>query len=172
MKSSIRSIRSLLLLSVLAALAVGCSPYWYKSPEKFTVRNTRFNKVEIRYQASEEAPRIRCEMKNNGYIQVLEGHSVTVGDDFNIEYDKPTFSDVRKYTYSMSPEMFRETLQVLVNAGLLEDNPADEDDPIYPKVLVCADINSSRIEKFTADPELIATIRMFLSQFKMSGTLQ
>lgn len=161
--------RVIVPLMTLMVVCAGCASDWYLKPEKFQVKNDRLNKVEIRYQATEESPRIRCEMKNNGYVQILEGHSVTVGDDFNIEYDKPTFGDVRKYTYSMDPEMFRDTLQLLVDAGLLERVEMDEDDPVYPKVLVRAMINGAWIEKFTADPKLIAEIRMLLTQFKRAG---
>ncbi len=164
--------KKLLFFLLPLMLLTGCASDWYMPPEKFTVEQSRLNWVQILYQAKEDAPRIRCDMRNDGIITVLEGHSVTVGDDFNIEYDKATFGDIRKYHYTMPPDLFRETLQVLVNAGLLERKPAEEEDPVYPKVLIKANINHRKIDKFTADPDLIAEIRTQLFQFKMSGQLQ
>lgn len=145
--------------------------YWYRSPEQFTVQSSRLNWVHIYYQANEKAPRVRCEMTNNGQITILEGHSVTVGDDFNIEYDKKNFGDVRKYYYSMPPEMFNATLQMLVDAGLLKIEKAEADSPMYPKVMIKANINHVKQDKFTFDETLISEIRTILFQFKMSGTL-
>jgi hypothetical protein len=161
----------LLFLFLALGMGAGCAPYWYRSPEKFTVKNSRLNWVQIFYQASEDAPRVRCDMTNNGQIAILEGHSVTVGDDFNIEYDKKEFGDVRKYYYSMRPEMFDMTLQLLVDAGLLEREKPDEDAPLYPKVLVKANINHVKQDKFTYNELLISEIRTLLFQYKMSGTL-
>lgn len=149
----------------------GCSMYWYRSPEKFTVKNSRLNWVHIYYQAEEDAPRIRCEMTNNGQITILEGHSVTVGDDFNIEYHKKDFGDVRKYYYSMQPSMFDATLQLLVDSGLMTIEKPDEDAPLYPKVMIKANINHVKQDKFTFNEALISEIRTLLFQYKMSGTL-
>lgn len=162
--------RVVLLALALLPLAA-CSPYWYKLPEKFTVQDSRLNWVQIFYQASESAPRVRCDMRDSGMITILEGKSVTVGDDFNIEYAKPNFGDVRKYYYKMDPEMFRQTLQLLVDAGLLKEEKIKEGDPVYPKVLVRGNVNHRVVEKFTVNPDLIAEIRTQLFQFKMSGQL-
>lgn len=161
------------LFLFLLALGVGsgCSAYWYRSPEKFTVKNSRLNWVQIYYQASEDAPRVRCDMTNNGQVTILEGRSVTVGDDFNIEYEKKDFGDLRKYYYSMRPEMFDMTLQLLVDSGLLVREKPDEDAPLYPKVLVKANINHVKQDKFTYNELLISEIRTLLFQYKMSGQL-
>jgi hypothetical protein len=43
-----------LLLSLLILLlfaGVGCSAYWYRKPEKFSVENSRLNWLNIYYQA-------------------------------------------------------------------------------------------------------------------------
>ena len=163
---------SCLCLFLLAlGVGCGCSAYWYRSPEKFTVKNSRLNWVQIYYQASEDAPRVRCDMTNNGQVAILEGRSVTVGDDFNIEYEKKDFGDVRKYYYSMRPEMFDMTLQLLVDSGLLVREKPDEDAPLYPKVLVKANINHVKQDKFTYNELLISEIRTLLFQYKMSGQL-
>ena len=163
---------SCLCLFLLAlGVGCGCSAYWYRSPEKFTVKNSRLNWVQIYYQASEDAPRVRCDMTNNGQVTILEGRSVTVGDDFNIEYEKKDFGDVRKYYYSMRPEMFDMTLQLLVDSGLLVREKPDEDAPLYPKVLVKANINHVKQDKFTYNELLISEIRTLLFQYKMSGQL-
>ena len=167
--------KRLMLLSLLAGClfaGMACAPYWYKKPVYFTVQESRLNWVQIFYQADEKAPRVRCDLKNNGVVTVLEGHSVTVGDDFNIEYDKPAFGDVRKYHYTMSAKMFRDSLQVLVDVGLMKEEAPGEDTPVYPKVMVRANINHHRIEKFTFDTALIGEIRTQLFQFKMSGMVQ
>lgn len=167
--------RKHLLIALLSLLflctGVGCSAYWYRLPEKFEVQNSRLNWVNIYYQADEDAPRIRCEMSDSGQIMILEGHSVTVGDDFNIEYHKRDFRDIRKYYYSMDPEMFRVTLQMLVDNGLLIREKLDEDSPVYPKVMIKANINHTTVDKFTVKEDLIAEIRSLLFQYKMSGTL-
>jgi hypothetical protein len=166
--------RYLLLLGLTLSLLFsgwGCSAYWYRSPEKFVVSNSRLNWVHIYYQATEKAPRVRCEMSDNGQIMILEGHSVTVGDNFNIEYHKKEFGDVRKYYYSMDPEMFRMTLQMLVDAGLMEREELKEDDPAYPKVMIKANINHVKQDKFTVNEALVDEIRTLLFQCKMSGTL-
>lgn len=164
-----------LFIALLALITLlfggGCSAYWYRSPEVFTVQNSRLNWVHIYYQENEKAPRVRCEMSDNGQITILEGHSVTVGDNFNIEYHKKEFGDVRKYYYSMPPEMFRMTLQVLVNAGLMTVEKAKKDDLMYPKVMIKANINHVKQDKFTFKEELISEIRTLLFQCKMSGTL-
>ena len=110
-------------------------------------------------------------MTNNGQITILEGHSVTVGDDFNIEYHKKSFGDVRKYYYSMPPEMFNMTLQSLIDAGMMEREKLKEDDPMYPKVMIKANINHVKQQKFTVNERLINEIRTLLFQCKMSGTL-
>ncbi len=150
----------------------GCAHDWYKQPEKFKVQPSRLNWVSIYYQASAKTPRIRCEMSDNGQkITILEGHSVTVGDDFNIGYQKSTFSDVKKYYYSMPPEMFQMTLQTLIDVGLMEREEPDEDTPLYPKVMIKANINHKRMDKFTFKQELIDEIRTLLFQYKMSGSL-
>lgn len=161
---------SLCLLALCACTA--CSPYWYKKPDRFLVQNSRLNWAQIFYQASESAPRVRCDLRDNGLITILEGKSVTVGDDFNIEYDKPDFGDVRKYYYQMDPDFFRQTLQLLVDTGLMEEEEIEEGDPVYPKVLVRGNINHHVFQKFTVDPDLIAEIRSQLFQFKMSGQLR
>ena len=62
----------LLFLFLALGMGAGCAPYWYRSPEKFTVKNSRLNWVQIFYQASEDAPRVRCDMTNNGQIAILE----------------------------------------------------------------------------------------------------
>ncbi len=160
----------LLLLLVSLLCWTGCNAYWYRGPEKFTVQNSNLNWVQIYYQATESAPRMRCDMRNGGKVTLLEGHSVTVGDDFNIDYEAATFGDVRKYYYSMSSDMYTGTLQLLVDAGLLEHTEPKEDDPIYPKVMIYANIDHNVIKKFTTDPELIAEIRSLLFRFKMGGT--
>ena len=163
---------SCLCLFLLAlGVGCGCSAYWYRSPEKFTVKNSRLNWVQIYYQASEDAPRVRCDMTNNGQVAILEGRSVTVGDDFNIEYEKKDFGDMRKYYYSMRPEMFDMTLQLLVDSGLLVREKPDKDAPLYPKVLVKANINHVKQDKFTYNELLISEIRTLLFQYKMSGQL-
>lgn len=161
-----------LLVGLLLLISnMGCSAYWYRSPDQFKVSNSRLNWVHIYYQENEKAPRVRCKMTDSGQIEVLEGHSVTVGDDFNIEYHKKEFGDVRKYYYSMGPAMFNETLQLLVDNGLLAFEETDEDDPIYPKVMIKANINHVKQDKFTHKEALIDEIRTLLFQYKMSGTL-
>lgn len=160
-----------LCMFLLLLCGAGCSMYWYKSPEEFTVQDSRLNWVRIYYQASETAPRIRCDMTNNGHVTLLEGHSVTVGDDFNIEYHKKDFGDVRKYSCTLSPEMFNATLQVLVDAGMMKVEKLDDDAPLYPKVLIKANINHVVQDKFTCKEALIDEIRTLLFQYKMSGTL-
>lgn len=162
---------SFVLLLTLLFSGWGCSPYWYRSPEKFAVASDRLNWVHIYYQEAENRPRIRCEMTNNGQITILEGHSVTVGDDFNIEYHKKSFGDVRKYYYSMPPEMFNMTLQSLIDAGMMEREKLKEDAPMYPKVMIKANINHVKQQKFTVNERLIDEIRTLLFQCKMSGTL-
>lgn len=162
-------LRLALLLLPLLALLPACSPYWYRHDETFVVQNSRLNWLQVYYQASEDAPRIRCDYKDNGSIIVLEGHSVTVGDDFNIEYDKATFGDVRKYHYTLDPQTFREYLQMLVNCDLMKIEKPDDDTPVYPKVMVRANINHRRVEKFTFNPDLIAELRTQIFQFKLTG---
>ncbi len=164
-----KTLRFALLALPLLALLPACSPYWYRHDDTFVVQDSRLNWVQVYYQASEDAPRIRCDYKDNGTIIVLEGHSVTVGDDFNIEYDKPEFSDVRKYHYTLERDMFREYLQVLVNCDLMKVEEPDDDTPIYPKVMVRANINHHRVEKFTFNPDLIAELRTQIFQFKLAG---
>lgn len=159
-----------MLLVVVGLLGFSaCSPYWYRKDQPFQVQNSRLNWVQIFYQANEKAPRVRCDMKDNGHVTVLEGHSVTVGDDFNIEYEKATFGDVRKYHYTMPADLFRMNLQMLVDNDLMKVEEASEDSPVYPKVMVRANINHHRVEKFTFNEELIAEIRTQLFQYKMSG---
>ncbi|HIV09184.1 MAG TPA: hypothetical protein IAC79_03630 [Candidatus Spyradenecus faecavium] len=160
-------------LLALAALALaGCSPYWYRAPEQFVVEESRLNWVQIYYQESPTAPRVRCDMRNDGQITILEGMSVTVGDDFNIDYRDPAFGDVRKYYYQMDPALFRQTLQLLVDTGLfvVEGEP-EEDTPLYPKVMIKANVNHKKIDKFTYDEALQNEIRIQLFQYKMSGRL-
>lgn len=163
--------KSLLFTLLIAFLfaACGCSPYWYMDNEGFTVQESRLNWVEIYYQEAEDKPRIRCSMRDNGQITVLEGRSVTVGDDFNINYEDKNFGDVRKYQYTMDRRMFRETLQVLVDMGILKLEAPDEDAPLYPKVMVNSNINSRTMKKFTTNQDLITEIKIQLFQFKMSG---
>lgn len=165
-----KRLASLLALAVLAL--AGCSPYWYRAPEQFVVEESRLNWVQIYYQESPTAPRVRCDMRNDGQITILEGMSVTVGDDFNIDYRDPAFGDVRKYYYQMDPALFRQTLQLLVDTGLfvIEGEPED-DTPLYPKILVRANVNHKKIEKFTYDEALQNEIRTQLFQYKMSGRL-
>lgn len=164
----IRSLASALLLIALLPLCA-CSPYWYRHDQAFVVEDSRLNWLQVYYQASEKAPRIRCDYTDNGHITVLEGHSVTVGDSFNIDYEAPEFGDVSKYHYTLSPQMFRAYLQVLVDADLMKVEEPDPDAPIYPKVLVRANINHHRVEKFTFLPDLIAELRTQIFQFKLSG---
>ena len=98
--------------------------------------------------------------------------SVTVGDDFNIDYKDPSFGDVRKYHYQMDPALFRQTLQLLVDTGLfVHEGEPDDDTPLYPKILVRANVNHKKIEKFTYDEALQNEIRTQLFQYKMSGRL-
>ncbi len=164
------------VLFLLVALSIvwmtGCSPDWYMHDEHFEVQNSNLNWVQIYYQATESSPRVRCDMRNGGQVVILEGKSVTVGDDFNIDYANPNFGDVRKYHYTMPADMYRDTLQHLVNVGLLERNEPKEDDPLYPKVLIYTNIDHNVTKKFTSDPELIAEIRSLLFRFKMAGQLQ
>lgn len=162
--------KSLLIALMLPLLlAAGCSPYWYKDNKRFIVQESRLNWVEIYYQEAEDKPRIRCSMRDNGQITILEGHSVTVGDDFNIDYEHRNFGDVRKYHYTMDRRMFRETLQILVDLGLVKLEPPDENAPLYPKVMVNANIDGRTMKKFTTNEDLITEIRIQLFQFKMSG---
>lgn len=165
-----KRLASLLALAVLAL--AGCSPYWYRAPEQFVVEESRLNWVQIYYQESPTAPRVRCDMRNDGQITILEGMSVTVGDDFNIDYRDPAFGDVRKYYYQMDPALFRQTLQLLVDTGLfvVEGEP-EEDTPLYPKVMIKANVNHKKIDKFTYDEALQNEIRIQLFQYKMSGRL-
>lgn len=163
-----RLIPTLLLLPLLACAA--CSPYWYKQPEVFTVAPSGLNYVQIYYQAAEDAPRIRCDLRN-GQAIVRVGRSVTVGDDFNIEYEDRHFQDDRKIHYTMSAPFFTAALQALVDVGLFKEEKPDKDAPIYPKVLVKANVNHHVIDKFTFDEALIAEIRSQLFQYRMSDRL-
>lgn len=156
-------------LILLSLFTTGCSAYWYKDNKRFIVQESRLNWVEIYYQEAADKPRIRCYMSDNGQVTILEGHSVTVGDDFNIDYEDKNFGDVRKYHYTMNRHMFRETLQLLVDQGLVKLETPNEDDPIYPKVMVNSNINGRTMKKFTTDKDLITEIRIQLFQFKMSG---
>ena len=158
----------LLLLPLLALCA--CSPYWYKLPETFTVQPSGLNYVQIYYQSAEDAPRIRCDLRNAQAI-VRVGRSVTVGDDFNIEYEDRHFQDDRKIHYSMTPQFFTDALQALVDAGLFKEEKPNKDSPIYPKVLVKANVNHHVIDKFTFDEALIEEIRSQLFQYRMSDRM-
>lgn len=160
---------AVILLFLCSLFTTGCAAYWYKDNDGFVVRDSRLNWVEIYYQEAPDKPRIRCSMSDNGQITILEGHSVTVGDDFNIDYEDRNFGDVRKYHYTMDRHMFRETLQVLVDLGLVKLEAPDEDDPVYPKVMVNSNINGRTMKKFTTNKDLITEIRIQLFQFKMSG---
>lgn len=160
----------ILTLALFAAIfTAGCSAYWYKDNARFIVQDSRLNWVEIYYQEAEDKPRVRCYMGDNGQVTILEGHSVTVGDDFNIDYEDRNFGDVRKYHYTMDRHMFRETLQILVDQGLVKLETPDEKAPLYPKVMVNSNINGRTMKKFTTNKDLITEIRIQLFQFKMSG---
>lgn len=159
-------IRLVALMGLLFGF-MGCSPYWYKLPENFVVQPSGLNYVQIYFQASEDAPRIRCDLRN-GQAIIRVGHSVTVGDDFNIEYEDRNFRDDRKIHYSMTPEYFSDALQSLVDAGLFKEEKPSKDAPVYPKVLVKANVNHHVIDKFTYDETLIAEIQSQLFQYRMS----
>ncbi|MEG1479434.1 MAG: hypothetical protein RSD41_00285 [Kiritimatiellia bacterium] len=164
------------LLPVL--LLCGCASDWYQSPERITVKDSGLNWVQIYYQATSQSPRIRCDLRDRGSVTVLEGKSVTVGDDFNIDYQNKDFQDVQKYQYQMSPDDFVTTLQALVNSNLLEREKNTKEDEAklekdeIAKVLVRANINHCRIDKFTFDRDLILEIEMQLFRYKRSGRVR
>lgn len=159
------------LLPLLSLLIVcACSPYWYRQLETFTVTPSGLNYVQIYYQADEAAPRIRCDLRDSQAI-VRVGQSVTVGDDFNIEYEDRHFQDDRKIHYSMGPQFFTDALQALVDAGLFKEEKRAKGAPLYPKVLVKANVNHHVIDKFTFDETLIAEIRSQLFQYRMADRL-
>ncbi len=158
--------KQLLFLCLLMGLTA-CSPYWYKLPETFIVQPSSLNYVQIYFQESEDAPRMRCDLRNNKAILRI-GHSVTVGDDFNIEYEARTFQDDRKHHYAMSAPFFTDALQALVDAGLFKPEEPDASTPLYPKVLLKANINHHTIDKFTFSEDLISEIRSQLFQYRMA----
>ena len=168
MKSVIRFLTGMALCASLLIAAAGCSGYWYRSPEYVVVDRSALNYVQIFYQASETAPRVRCLMRD-GNIILLVGHSVTVGDDFNIDYRKRAFGDIKEHTLSLGPDSFRDTLQTLVNAGILRYSRPDSDAPVYPKVLVKCNINHCVRDQFVYDETLIAEIEAQLTRYRLAG---
>ncbi len=162
--------RLFLPLLPLVATVLGCASDWYKLPDRFTVQSSSLNYVQIFFQESEDAPRIRCDLRNNQAI-VRVGRSVTVGDDFNIEHEHRDFQDDRKVHYSMTQAHFNDTLQTLIDLGLFNEESADEDSPVYPKVLLKANINHHVIDKFTFNELLIDEIRMQLFRYRMADRL-
>lgn len=175
--------RKLAVSLAVSLLTLGCASDWYLPEEHFRVRDSALNRVQIIYQKTPDSPRIRCDMSDRGMVTVLVGRSVTVGDDFNIEHQDPDFADVRKVTTRMTPELFLLSLQALVDAGLLEreepdaylskaEEAADAGNPLPdpPKVLVRANINSVKTERFTFNEDLIAEIEMQLYRYRRAAS--
>lgn len=171
--------KKILTALLLPLFSLGCASDWYMPEEHFTVRDSGLNRVQIVYQKTPDSPRMRCDMSDRGMVTLLVGHSVTVGDDFNIEYQDRHFSDVQKISTRMSPELFLISLQSLVDAGLLErEDPDDatakvekaeaENKPL-PKVLVRANINGIKTERFTFNENLIFEIEMQLYRYRRAA---
>jgi len=159
-----------ILVPALCLACVACGPYWYRHPELFTVASSHLNYVQIYCQASENAPRQRCDLRDNGQVIFREGRSVSVGDDFNIEYKDRHFTDDRTTYFNMDLTLFNASLQALVDAGLfMEEEKPEDDTPVYPKILVKANINHHVIDKFTFHEPLVAEIRAQLFQYRMAG---
>ncbi len=174
-----KRIRTLLILPLLALC--GCASDWYLDEEYFKVRDLTHNQVEIIYQRTPTSPRYRCDMRQRGMITLVEGKSVTIGDAFDVNTDDPNFSDVRTTKTTMTPDLFRLTLQSLVDVGLLErENPETYEEEMrkalaskdpkdhLPKVFIYAKINSSVIQKYTSNRDLITEIELQLYRYRRS----
>ncbi len=172
------------LLCLLPILTLcGCASDWYLDPTHFIVRDLSYNKVEIIYQRTPDAPRYRIDMRQRGIVTLTEGRSVAIGDAFDVNTNDPNFTDVRTAKTTMTPELFCISLQSLVDAGLMEREDPDayeeamlasdnETDPKkkLPKVLIYANLNGSVIQKFTSNKDLITEVELQLYRYRRAFT--
>lgn len=153
---------------VMGLSTLGCSPYWYREHHNVKVADSRFNRLQITCQFDEDKPRVNCEINGNGNITLVEGHSTSVSDQFSIN-QAGTYGDVKKYTVNIPPAEVQIHLQTLVDAGLFDLEEADEDQPLFPRILLAGRVNGIKVDKFTFKEELIMEVRSLLFEYKVRG---
>lgn len=135
-------------------------------PAYITVNDSPLNWVEIFYLREKDAPQIRLSMRGKGTVSIEQGRSKLVSDSFAHEYEAEEWLDRKTKTFTIPAQQQRETLQSLVNFGLLKigEKPKGAD-LMKTSMLVKGNINGRKIDKYVFDDDLILQIEMLIALY-------
>ena len=165
----------LILGASLLALS-GCGPFWVDP--YISVQESSLNWVAIHYYSlrnvkpGEPIRRIGVSLYGNGLVEVKEGASELVSNDFAKHYTDGNWGNIRTHRVNLTPAEVRDIFQNLVNFGLLDREKTFKaaKEPVQDRfIAVKANIDSNtysdNANMFEEDPdlaeELLDVIRSF-----------
>lgn len=166
------------LLTLLALLTfAGCGPFWVDP--YITVKESSLNWVSIHYytlknqKQGEPLRRIGVTIYGSGLVEVKEGSSELVSNDFAKRYKDNNWKNIRSHRVQLTPEQVRDIFQNLVNFGVLDrektfksSKEKVQDRFIAVKANIDTNTYSDNVNIFEEDPDLAEALLDVVREFQ------
>lgn len=163
--------KKLLILALLGA--TGCGPFWVDP--YIAVQESSLNWVHIHYYNMNRKPirRISVEIRGNGLVDVKQGTSELVSNDFAKRYQEADWKNIKTSKVYIDPKQANDIFQNLVNYGVLdrEKNGKSSDKSEFSRfIAVKANISnntySDNVNMFEEDPDLAEILLDVVREFE------
>ncbi len=169
-----RRARWALVSCAMMVPATGCMTFQAPQPERFEVRSTGLDVLEIVYLAAPEAADgggsvTRLTLFGSGMMRLREGTSPRVLDGFAADTDHPNWQDVRENRLNASMEAMTSVFQRFVDLGLVyppRRHPRRPSEPGFPLVRVVGKIQGRPVHRILHEPELIDLVEVLIETIR------
>ena len=156
-------------IAVAAAALCGCESVLFNP--YFTVKESGLNWVSIRYYQLKTTPvqRVNVRIDGNGMVNVREGSSALVSNDFAAKSGANTWDDIRVTNLTLSSEEVMPIFQMLVDKGLFKERIKGKTSVTNEAIFASANIDGktcgSEDNIYEIDPDLADQLKMVLMMF-------
>lgn len=164
--------KKIVALFSLVIFAVLCGCRYIPEEKIFEVKESGLNWLDIKYFNYRRQPIIRVSVRvdGTGFVDVREGASQLVSNDFAANTKDVQWGDVRHSRISIPPEEATQLFQTLVDAGLFKDrykwnNNVHSNEAIFAVANINNKTTGSQDDIYTTDPDLAEHLKNVVLMF-------
>jgi len=170
-KESLRSRTTAAVLAVAAAIAVACGgcALFGAGDRRPTIGESQLNWLEIRFLPGAGQPPVQLSLLGTGNIHIRRGTSPRIDNEFSQAVAAENWQDLHADVINIDPSDMRTVFQSFVDRGVLREPDKDFAASIsrgVPQARIIGILDSEKVARMAAEPELVGFIRDLLRLFE------